>query len=83
MSRILNFIFEISIFLVKMNRINWVIIFLEFFFTRLSPKDFRLSLKQVSFVRVVREFPRTASNKLMRRVLRDQVKKDLRIHSKM
>ncbi|ERN04459.1 probable acyl-activating enzyme 18, peroxisomal isoform X1 [Amborella trichopoda] len=36
-------------------------------------------LFKVSFVKVVPEFPRTASNKLMRRVLRDQIKKELAI----
>lgn len=40
-------------------------------------------LFKVSFVKVVPEFPRTASNKLLRRVLRDQVKQELHIPSKI
>lgn len=32
---------------------------------------------QVSFVKIVPEFPRTASSKLLRRVLRDQIKQEL------
>ncbi|PIN17171.1 Acyl-CoA synthetase [Handroanthus impetiginosus] len=40
-------------------------------------------LFKVSFVKIVPEFPRTASNKLLRRVLRDQIKKELQIQSKI
>ncbi|CAA6662868.1 unnamed protein product [Spirodela intermedia] len=40
-------------------------------------------LFKVSFVRVVAEFPRTASNKLLRRVLRDQMKKELSARPRM
>ncbi|GFZ18245.1 acyl-activating enzyme 18 [Actinidia rufa] len=40
-------------------------------------------LFKVSFVKIVPEFPRTASNKLLRRVLRDQLKHELHIQSKM
>ncbi|KAK6145086.1 hypothetical protein DH2020_021906 [Rehmannia glutinosa] len=40
-------------------------------------------LFKVSFVKMVPEFPRTASNKLLRRELRDQLKKELQIHSKI
>ncbi|KAK4441039.1 putative acyl-activating enzyme 18, peroxisomal [Sesamum alatum] len=41
-------------------------------------------LFKVSFVRIIPEFPRTASNKLLRRVLRDQLKKEqLLIHSRI
>ncbi|KAF7120580.1 hypothetical protein RHSIM_Rhsim13G0231200 [Rhododendron simsii] len=41
-------------------------------------------LFKVNFVKIVPEFPRTASNKLLRRVLRDQLKHDLHnIHSKL
>ncbi|XP_073004994.1 probable CoA ligase CCL12 isoform X1 [Typha latifolia] len=40
-------------------------------------------LFRVSFVKVVPEFPRTASNKLMRRVLREQLKKELSTSSKL
>ncbi|KAJ8770115.1 hypothetical protein K2173_011210 [Erythroxylum novogranatense] len=40
-------------------------------------------LFKVSFVKVIEEFPRTASNKLLRRVLRDQVKQELSARSKM
>ncbi|CAI9108152.1 OLC1v1007687C1 [Oldenlandia corymbosa var. corymbosa] len=36
-------------------------------------------LFKVSFVKIVPEFPRTASNKLLRRVLRDQFKKELNL----
>ncbi|KAL3850388.1 hypothetical protein ACJIZ3_012270 [Penstemon smallii] len=39
-------------------------------------------LFKVSFVKIVPEFPRTASNKLLRRVLRDQLK-ELQIQSKI
>ncbi|KAL6586255.1 putative CoA ligase ccl12 [Orobanche minor] len=39
-------------------------------------------LFKVSFVKVVPEFPRTASNKLLRRLLRDQLKNDLNIKNK-
>nr|CAD1818390.1 unnamed protein product [Ananas comosus var. bracteatus] len=40
-------------------------------------------LFKVSFVKVVPEFPRTASNKLLRRVLRDQVKQEFSTCSKL
>ncbi|KAK2972566.1 hypothetical protein RJ640_022417, partial [Escallonia rubra] len=39
-------------------------------------------LFKVSLVKIVPEFPRTASNKLLRRVLRDQLKQDLHISSR-
>ncbi|KDP42113.1 hypothetical protein JCGZ_01901 [Jatropha curcas] len=40
-------------------------------------------LFKVSLVKVVPEFPRTASNKLLRRVLRDQMKLELSLRSKI
>ncbi|KAF8778999.1 hypothetical protein HU200_003104 [Digitaria exilis] len=40
-------------------------------------------LFKVTYVKVVPEFPRTASNKLLRRVLRDQLKQELSNHSKL
>ncbi|KAH7836660.1 hypothetical protein Vadar_004042 [Vaccinium darrowii] len=40
-------------------------------------------LFKVNFVKIVPEFPRTASNKLLRRVLRDQLKRDLHIQSRI
>ncbi|KAL6195033.1 hypothetical protein ACLB2K_030655 [Fragaria x ananassa] len=40
-------------------------------------------LFKVSFVKIVAEFPRTASNKLLRRVLRDQMKHELSVRSRM
>ncbi|KAG9456398.1 hypothetical protein H6P81_000906 [Aristolochia fimbriata] len=40
-------------------------------------------LFKVSFVKVVPEFPRTASNKLLRRVLRDQIKQELAVRCKL
>ncbi|XP_021278093.1 probable acyl-activating enzyme 18, peroxisomal [Herrania umbratica] len=40
-------------------------------------------LFKVSFVKIVPEFPRTASNKLLRRVLRDQVKQELPTRSRI
>nr|KJB23349.1 hypothetical protein B456_004G094300 [Gossypium raimondii] len=40
-------------------------------------------LFKVSFVKIVPEFPRTASNKLLRRVLRDQVKQELSPRSRI
>ncbi|KAK1435215.1 hypothetical protein QVD17_00976 [Tagetes erecta] len=40
-------------------------------------------LFKVSFVRIAPEFPRTASNKLLRRVLRDQLKAELHHQSKI
>ncbi|KAJ6714143.1 ACYL-ACTIVATING ENZYME 17 PEROXISOMAL-RELATED [Salix viminalis] len=40
-------------------------------------------LFKVSFVKIVPEFPRTASNKLLRRVLRDQMKHELSVQSKI
>ncbi|XP_062214272.1 probable CoA ligase CCL12 [Phragmites australis] len=40
-------------------------------------------LFKVSYVKVVPEFPRTASNKLLRRVLRDQLKQELSNRSKL
>lgn len=40
-------------------------------------------LFKVSYVKVVSEFPRTASNKLLRRVLRDQLKQELTNRSKL
>ncbi|XP_058073804.1 probable CoA ligase CCL12 isoform X2 [Magnolia sinica] len=40
-------------------------------------------LFKVSFVKVVPEFPRTASNKLLRRVLRDQIKQELSVRSRL
>ncbi|KAL2507972.1 putative acyl-activating enzyme 18 [Forsythia ovata] len=45
--------------------------------TKLNP------LFKVSFVKVIPVFPRTASNKLLRRVLRDQLKQELQMHSKI
>ncbi|XP_052184248.1 probable CoA ligase CCL12 [Diospyros lotus] len=40
-------------------------------------------LFKVSVVKILPEFPRTASNKLLRRVLRDQLKQELQIRSKI
>ena len=40
-------------------------------------------IKQVSFVKIVPEFPRTASNKLLRRVLRDQIKSEFSVRSRI
>ncbi|XP_057781110.1 probable CoA ligase CCL12 [Salvia miltiorrhiza] len=40
-------------------------------------------LFKVSFVKIMPEFPRTASNKLLRRVLRDQLKKELLLQSRI
>ncbi|XP_077211884.1 acyl-activating enzyme 18 [Tasmannia lanceolata] len=40
-------------------------------------------LFKVSFVKVVPEFPRTASNKLLRRVLRDQMQQALSVRSRL
>ncbi|KAG8371753.1 hypothetical protein BUALT_Bualt13G0121100 [Buddleja alternifolia] len=40
-------------------------------------------LFKVAFVKIVPVFPRTASNKLLRRVLRDELKKELQIQSKI
>ncbi|XP_052205959.1 probable CoA ligase CCL12 isoform X2 [Diospyros lotus] len=40
-------------------------------------------LFKVSLVKIVPEFPRTASNKLLRRVLRDQLKRELHVQSKI
>ncbi|PWA52743.1 acyl-activating enzyme 18 [Artemisia annua] len=40
-------------------------------------------LFKVTLVKIVPEFPRTASNKLMRRLLRDQLKDELRTRSKI
>ncbi|KAL6636727.1 hypothetical protein ACP70R_024299 [Stipagrostis hirtigluma subsp. patula] len=40
-------------------------------------------LFKVSYVKIVPELPRTASNKLLRRVLRDQLKQELSNHSKL
>ncbi|XLT48718.1 hypothetical protein HN873_041322 [Arachis hypogaea] len=40
-------------------------------------------LFKVSTVKIVAEFPRTASNKLLRRVLRDQMKRELSLHSRL
>ncbi|KAF5735709.1 acyl-activating enzyme 18 peroxisomal isoform X1 [Tripterygium wilfordii] len=40
-------------------------------------------LFKVSFVKIVPEFPRTASNKLLRRELRDQVKQELSVRSRI
>ncbi|GAV78479.1 AMP-binding domain-containing protein/DUF4009 domain-containing protein [Cephalotus follicularis] len=40
-------------------------------------------LFKVSFVKILPEFPRTASNKLLRRALRDQMKHELSVRSKI
>ncbi|XP_022754354.1 probable acyl-activating enzyme 18, peroxisomal isoform X2 [Durio zibethinus] len=40
-------------------------------------------LFKVSSVKIIPEFPRTASNKLLRRVLRDQIKYELSVRSRM
>ncbi|GFQ04980.1 probable acyl-activating enzyme 18 peroxisomal [Phtheirospermum japonicum] len=40
-------------------------------------------LFKVSFVKMILEFPRTASNKILRRVLRDQLMKEFQIQSKI
>ncbi|KAL2507931.1 putative acyl-activating enzyme 18 [Forsythia ovata] len=51
--------------------------FLRAIQTKLNP------LFKVSFVKIIPVFPRTASNKLLRRELRDQLKQELQIHSKI
>ncbi|CAL5214128.1 unnamed protein product [Lathyrus oleraceus] len=40
-------------------------------------------LFKISLVKIVPTFPRTASNKLLRRVLRDQMKHELSVHSRL
>ncbi|CAI8618620.1 unnamed protein product [Vicia faba] len=40
-------------------------------------------LFKISLVKIVPAFPRTASNKLLRRVLRDQMKHELSVHSRL
>ncbi|KAK6235716.1 hypothetical protein QUC31_019452 [Theobroma cacao] len=40
-------------------------------------------LFKVKIVKIIPEFPRTASNKLLRRVLRDQIKHELSVRSRM
>ncbi|KAL4591323.1 hypothetical protein LXL04_004281 [Taraxacum kok-saghyz] len=55
---------------------------LKMIFTKAIQKNLN-PLFKVSFVKIVPEFPRTASNKLMRRVLRDQLKEELHIRSKI
>ncbi|KAK9273517.1 hypothetical protein L1049_018327 [Liquidambar formosana] len=40
-------------------------------------------LFKVAFVKIVPEFPRTASNKLLRRVLRDQIKHEFSVRSRI
>ncbi|KAF6162239.1 hypothetical protein GIB67_008368, partial [Kingdonia uniflora] len=40
-------------------------------------------LFKVSYVKIVSEFPRTATNKLLRRVLRDQIKREFALPSKL
>ncbi|KAL6341149.1 hypothetical protein AAG906_032265 [Vitis piasezkii] len=40
-------------------------------------------LFKVNFVKIVPEFPRTASNKILRRVLRDQIKHELSVRSRI
>ncbi|KAF9603859.1 hypothetical protein IFM89_038117 [Coptis chinensis] len=42
-----------------------------------------ISVTPVSYVKIVSEFPRTASNKLLRRVLRDQLKRELSLNSRL
>jgi acyl-coenzyme A synthetase/AMP-(fatty) acid ligase len=40
-------------------------------------------LFKISIVKIVSMFPRTASNKILRRVLRDQMKHELSVHSRL
>ncbi|KAJ0020056.1 hypothetical protein Pint_31397 [Pistacia integerrima] len=51
---------------------------LKMTFTKAIQSDLN-PLFKVSFVKIVTEFPRTASNKLLRRVLRDQAKLELSV----
>lgn len=42
-----------------------------------------VTLLQVSIVNIVPEFPRTSSNKILRRVMRDQMKRELSVQSRL
>jgi len=50
--------------------------------TDLAYTNFFITL-QVTLVKIVPEFPRTSSNKILRRLLRDQMKHELSAQSRL
>ncbi|XP_071697407.1 probable CoA ligase CCL12 [Rutidosis leptorrhynchoides] len=72
----------LAIFVVLKNGFNTQSQDLKMIFSKAIQKNLN-PLFKVSFVKIVPEFPRTASNKLMRRILRDQLKEELQTRSKM
>ncbi|KAJ4970272.1 hypothetical protein NE237_003371 [Protea cynaroides] len=73
---------QLVIFAVLKKGYNSTLEQLKLKFTRAIQSNLN-PLFKVSHVRIVTEFPRTASNKLMRRVLRDQIKNELASQSRL
>lgn len=73
---------QLAIFVVLKEGFNLQADILKMKFSKAIQKNLN-PLFKVSFVKIVGEFPRTASNKLLRRVLRNQLKQELKILSKM
>ncbi|KAL7203018.1 hypothetical protein ACSBR1_034465 [Camellia fascicularis] len=73
---------QLAIFVVLKKGFNTQPDKLKVLFSRAIQRNLN-PLFKVNFVRIVPEFPRTASNKLLRRVLRDKLKHELHVWSKM
>ncbi|CAL5425711.1 unnamed protein product [Camellia sinensis] len=73
---------QLAIFVVLKNGFNTQPDKLKMLFSRAIQRNLN-PLFKVNFVKIVPEFPRTASNKLLRRVLRDKLKHELHVWSKM
>ncbi|KAL7174680.1 hypothetical protein ACSBR2_033847 [Camellia fascicularis] len=73
---------QLAIFVVLKKGFNTQPDKLKMLFSRAIQRNLN-PLFKVNFVRIVPEFPRTASNKLLRRVLRDKLKHELHVWSKM
>lgn len=73
---------QLAIFVVPKEKSNCEPEKLKTIFSKAIHKNLN-PLFKVSYVVIVPEFPRTASNKLLRRVLRDQLKRDLSTRSRL
>ncbi|KAF5930079.1 hypothetical protein HYC85_030952 [Camellia sinensis] len=73
---------QLAIFVVLKKGFNTQPDKLKMLFSRAIQRNLN-PLFKVNFVKIVPEFPRTASNKLLRRVLRDKLKHELHVWSKM
>ncbi|GMP92105.1 hypothetical protein CsSME_00042473 [Camellia sinensis var. sinensis] len=73
---------QLAIFVVLKKGFNTQPDKLKMLFSRAIQRNLN-PLFKVNFVKIVPEFPRTASNKLLRRVLRDKLNHELHVWSKM